>query len=174
MKKRLPDLLALSASVEGVKEVPDFLGRLGIGFVVLRHLPKTYLDGAVLPVAGHPVLALSLRYDRIDNFWFTLLHEVAHCLEGHHVFIEQNGEDEDSADARAADWLLPEAELKKFLAEARPRPTLARIERFAARLGRHPGIIIGQMQRRVPGFGYAKGRQHLVKIGELLEDHAYD
>ena len=27
---------------------------------------------------GAPVAALTLRYDRLDNFWFTLLHELAH------------------------------------------------------------------------------------------------
>ncbi|NJL20730.1 MAG: hypothetical protein HC895_07860 [Leptolyngbyaceae cyanobacterium SM1_3_5] len=57
---------------------------LGFGFAELgtvTHLPQTYLDGAALLLPdGTPVVALTLRYDRIDNFWFVLLHELGHIL----------------------------------------------------------------------------------------------
>lgn len=37
------------------------------------------LDGAaLLDTDGTPIIGLTLRNDRIDNFWFTLIHEVAH------------------------------------------------------------------------------------------------
>jgi hypothetical protein len=37
---------------------------------------KTYLDGAACRTRnGAPVVALTLRYDRADYFWFALLHE---------------------------------------------------------------------------------------------------
>ena len=53
--------------------------RHGIPLVIERHLPRTYLDGAALRLGdGRPVVALTLRYDRIDSFWFCLLHELAH------------------------------------------------------------------------------------------------
>jgi HTH-type transcriptional regulator/antitoxin HigA len=166
-------LLKLSASAEGVVEVPAFLAKLGIGFLILPHLPKTYLDGAILPVDGHPVVALSLRYDRIDNFWFTLLHEIAHCLEGHYVFIEQNGEDEDQADQQAADWLVPAEDFKAFMKQSAPNFTLSGIEAFAKKINRHPGIVVGQLQRRVKDFGYANGRHTLTKIRPLLARHTH-
>jgi HTH-type transcriptional regulator/antitoxin HigA len=168
LRKKIPALLKLSESEDGVARVPAFLAKLGIGFIILPHLPKTYLDGAILPVNGHPVVALSLRYDRIDNFWFTLLHEIAHCLEGHYVFIEQNGADEDDADRQAAEWLLPTAEFEAFVARSGPRFTLAEIERFAKTLKRHPGIVVGQLQRRLDGFGYSNGRSALVRVRHAL------
>jgi len=168
LEKAIPKLLKLAATEDGITQVPAFLAKLGIGFIVLPHLPKTYLDGAILPVDGHPVVALSLRYDRIDNFWFTLLHELAHCLRGDYVFIEQNGEDEDEADAQAAEWLVPSSAFKAFQKAAAPDYTAAAIETFAAQIGRHPGIVVGQLQRRVPEFGYAKGRAALVKVRPLL------
>jgi HTH-type transcriptional regulator/antitoxin HigA len=173
LKKKIPALLKLASSAEGVAEVPAFLAKLGIGFLVLPHLPKTYLDGAILPVDGHPVVALSLRYDRIDNFWFTLLHEIAHCLEGHYVFIEQNGEDEDEADRQAADWLVPAADFDKFVKQCGSDFTLSGIEAFANRINRHPGIVVGQLQRRVKDFGYANGRHTLTKIRPLLVRHTH-
>jgi len=173
LEKAIPKLLKLAATEAGVAQVPGFLAKLGIGFLVLSHLPKTYLDGAILPVDGHPVVALSLRYDRIDNFWFTLLHELAHCLRGDYVFIEQNGEDEDGADAQATSWLIPEAAFKAFVKSAAPDFAMRRIETFAAKMERHPGIVIGQLQRRVPDFGYAKGRNVLVKVRGLLAPHSH-
>ena len=53
----------------------------GIRFVVLRHLSWTYLDGAALRGPDRaPVVALSLRHDRLDHFWFSLTHELAHIM----------------------------------------------------------------------------------------------
>ena len=48
---------------------------------IARHLPGTYLDGAaMLSAFSQPVVALTLRYDRLDNFWFVLFHELAHVF----------------------------------------------------------------------------------------------
>ena len=173
LEKAIPKLLKLAATEDGVSQVPVFLAKLGIGFVILPHLPKSYLDGAILPVDGHPVVALSMRYDRIDNFWFTLLHELAHCLRGDYAFIEQNGEDEDGADAQAAAWLMTESEFKTLVKSAAPDFSMIKIEAFAAGIERHPGIVIGQLQRRIPEFGYAKGRNVLVKVRALLAAHSH-
>ncbi len=173
LEKAIPKLLKLAATEAGVSEVPGFLAKLGIGFLVLPHLPKTYLDGAILPVDGHPVVALSLRYDRIDNFWFTLLHELAHCLRGDYVFIEQNGEDEDGADEQATSWLMPEADFNAFLRTVSTGFSLKVIESFATKLERHPGIVVGQLQKRVADFGYSKGRNHLVKVKGLLVNYCH-
>ncbi|MFA5904719.1 MAG: ImmA/IrrE family metallo-endopeptidase [Desulfobacula sp.] len=64
--------------------VRDFLLSKGIKMVVVPHFKKTYLDGGVLIARnGTPIIALSLRHDRIDNFWFTLSHEIAHLVLGH-------------------------------------------------------------------------------------------
>lgn len=173
LRKNLPSLIALSATAEGLSEVPKFLAELGIGFLILPHLPKTYLDGAILPVNGHPVVALSLRYDRIDNFWFTLLHELAHCLEEHYVFIEQNDEDEDHANLQASEWLVSHEDLQAFLKQAGSRITFADITTFANKLGRHPGIVVGQLQKRCKNFGYSNGRASLVKVSPYLDAHIH-
>ncbi|MBN2393127.1 MAG: ImmA/IrrE family metallo-endopeptidase [Anaerolineae bacterium] len=70
----------------GPQNARELLNRWGIHVIILRHLPRTYLDGAsFLAPWGHPVVGLTLRYDRLDNFWFTLLHELGHVrlhLEG--------------------------------------------------------------------------------------------
>jgi len=44
-----------------------------------RHPGRGVPDGAAICRGdGAPLIALTLRYDRLDNFWFTLLHEFAH------------------------------------------------------------------------------------------------
>ena len=80
----LRQIARLSWSEEGPRLAKEFLAKQGIPLVVVPHLPKTYLDGAALRLGdGRPVIGLTLRYDRIDNFWFCLLHELAHV--GRHM-----------------------------------------------------------------------------------------
>ncbi len=69
----------LSYYTEGPALVRELLQKRGVHFVVAKHLPGTYLDGACFraPV-GAPIIGMTLRHDRLDNFWFTLAHELAH------------------------------------------------------------------------------------------------
>ncbi len=75
----LRDIAKLSYFEKGPLLAKEYLEKQGIHLVVLPHLSKTYLDGAVMMVSNKtPVIGLTLRHDRIDNFWFCLLHELAH------------------------------------------------------------------------------------------------
>ena len=74
------ELRALATYPQEVKYVPRVLSQIGIRFVVVRHLTKTKIDGAALWLGDgwdSPVIALSMRHDRIDYFWHTLLHELS-------------------------------------------------------------------------------------------------
>ena len=170
-------LLALAESESDIAKIPPLLIDNGIHFVFVPHLPKTYLDGAALWVNDHPVIALSLRYDRIDAFWFTLLHEVAHIYLKHqqvHVdqlFDRENqalGQEEVEANQQATNWLLSEDAIRDFIEWNRPRYSRLGIERFAAEQKRHPGIIIGQLMHRKE-LKYSHLREHLVKVRPILE-----
>ena len=71
--------IGLSYLDDGPRLVRDFLGKSGVHFVALNHLPRTHLDGAAMTAHdGKPIVALTLRHDRSDNFWFCLAHELAH------------------------------------------------------------------------------------------------
>ena len=75
----MTELRPLFENAEDVRNVPRLLGSFGIRFLVIEHLNKTRIDGACLWLNdSSPVIALSTRYDRIDYFWFTLLHELKH------------------------------------------------------------------------------------------------
>ena len=72
----------------GVSELIDDLLSCGVGFFVLSHLQKTYLDGAAFICNKNPFVVYTCRYDRIDNFWFVVAHEIAHILN-HYDFLNE-------------------------------------------------------------------------------------
>jgi HTH-type transcriptional regulator/antitoxin HigA len=75
----LKDIARLSYFKNGPLLAREYLAKQGIHLIVVPHLTKTYLDGsAMLLPDGEAIIALTLRHDRLDNFWFTLLHELAH------------------------------------------------------------------------------------------------
>jgi len=110
----------LSRWGDGPRRAKDFLGQHGIVLQVLEHLPRTYLDGAALWASGGwPVIGLTLRYDRIDNFWFTLLHELAHV--GRHLDEDHTAWFVDDLSLRSGEGSLEdprEGEADKWAEEA--------------------------------------------------------
>src|SRR4030042_3858341 len=111
----LREVARFSTSDTGPLLVRDFLRRYGIKVVIERHLPHTYLDGAAVIVDKlEPVVGITLRYDRIDGFWFTLMHELAHLAlhldsENSIYFDDLDIEAEDDPREREANQLAGEA-----------------------------------------------------------------
>ena len=144
----------LSVNPDGPKRAKAELARLGIILITLEHLPGTYLDGAALcRTDGTPVIALTLRHDRLDNFWFTLLHELCHVLKhlgkGTDLIfddLEMKGSDEieAEADSFAQNALIPAA---IWNTEVSPDLDGDDVERIAAMAGVHPAIVAGRWQR---------------------------
>ena len=91
VEKHSDELHALTTSEHEVRKVPAILAKMGIRFVVVEHLPRTRIDGYTLWLdASTPVIALSLRYGRIDWFWFTLAHELSHVLHGDRPLVDND------------------------------------------------------------------------------------
>jgi HTH-type transcriptional regulator/antitoxin HigA len=80
-------LYQFTTQAEGVKDCIEALHSCGVGFFVLSHLSKTYLDGAAFLAEGKPFIVYTCRYDRLDNFWFVLAHEISHVLN-HFQYLE--------------------------------------------------------------------------------------
>jgi HTH-type transcriptional regulator / antitoxin HigA len=116
------NLAKLSTNPRGPKLAAEFLAQRGVQLICLPHLPKTYLDGAALRLRdGRPIIGLTLRYDRADNFWFCLFHELAHVKLHLGVSPEQaffddldlgpgSGSKEAEADEWAQEMLIPSEE----------------------------------------------------------------
>jgi HTH-type transcriptional regulator / antitoxin HigA len=180
----LADLHKLTSSEQEVRRIPKFLAEIGIRLVIVERLPKTLIDGAAFWLEGkHPVIALSLRSDRIDNFWFTLCHELAHILRHDEPPIDtklvgkdrqpsnEKSEIEQAADKFASEILVAPDEIESFIMRVKPLYSKTRINQFAGRLGIHPGIIVGQLQYRRE-IGYFHSREMLVEIKDLITPSA--
>jgi HTH-type transcriptional regulator/antitoxin HigA len=175
LRAAIPNLLAYASEAEEVNQVPSFLQQLGVHFVIVPPLSKTYLDGAAFRLNGHPVVALTLRYDRIDNFWFTLMHELAHVIAGHEGgYLDDLDEpaespEEKEANRLAQDWLINPEELDGFIKTTRPYFSHEKIRAFAKSQGRHPGIVVGRLQYEGV-IDYNHSRRFLVEVLSHLRD----
>jgi HTH-type transcriptional regulator / antitoxin HigA len=145
----------LSPFDDGPKRAVSFLGENGIAVVVAPHLPNTYLDGAAMRSAdGTPVVGLTVRFDRLDNFWFCLLHELAHigrhmCAKESFSFVDDlnlraDDKEEKEADAWAEEALIPAAAWKRH--PVRTTPTPANVMSLAQQLGIHHAIVAGRVR----------------------------
>lgn len=150
-------LRQLAINRADVRRVPAILSEAGIRFVLVKHLSKTRLDGATLWLDDDsPVIAMTLRYDRIDNFWHTLMHEMDHVdhREGSldsDIFSADEStlpEPERRANAAAANYLIPKEKLDSFIVRNQRLYYKHRIEAFARLHNVHPGIVVGQLQSR--------------------------
>lgn len=174
----LREVAQLSWSEEGPRLAKEFLAQHGIPLVVLAHLPRTHLDGAALRLSdGRPVVALTLRYDRLDHFWFSLLHELAHV--GLHMdaadcagFVDdlslrsESSAESDPREAEADRWaeeaLLPAEIWSTSL--VREMPTAAAVEELARSLRIHPAIVAGRIRYEQRNY---KLLSHFVGMGEV-------
>lgn len=165
----LRELTALSERDEGPLNAVSYLEEKGIIVVIESHLDQTYLDGAAMVLTnGVPIVGLTLRHDRIDSFWFTLLHEIGHVFlhfnrglsEG---FVDDwdNFDENDSVEREANNFatstLIPD-ELWKF-APVRFSRSVESIQNFAASNKIHPAIVAGRIRQE---------RGDYTKFGKLL------
>ncbi len=149
--RRIP---AYSASSKGVAAFLDDLNACGIRFVCVPHLPQTFLDGAAFSHGKQAVAAYTLRYDRVDNFWFVMAHELGHICkhlcEDRPPFLDSVDCDgkantqEKEADAFARECLGMDA--MRAFAKAPGRMTKPRVCAYAKQTGVHPGIVVGFLQ----------------------------
>jgi HTH-type transcriptional regulator / antitoxin HigA len=152
----LRDLAKLSRFEQGPRLAQEFLADSGIVLVIEEHFKKTYLDGAAMLDDDVPIVALTLRHDRLDNFWFALLHELVH-VQKHlkkstsHVFIADNLDDktrssqeEREADDGAREALIPSAEWLN--AAVKVIPTQENATALANKLRIHPAIVAGRVR----------------------------
>jgi HTH-type transcriptional regulator/antitoxin HigA len=160
-EKFMNELTNLSYLGNGPLLAREFLNKNGIHLIVEEHLPKTYLDGAAMMLSdGSPLIALTIRHDRLDNFWFTLCHELAHLtlhLEndcGKPFFddldTKSTSKIETEADAWARNSLIPDSIWKKSgLSES---SKAAEVIEFANKRRIHPSIPAGRIRRETSNY----------------------
>jgi HTH-type transcriptional regulator/antitoxin HigA len=177
----------LAAFPKEVRHLSQMLAYYGIRFVIIEPLPGARIDGAAFWLDEYsPVIAISARWDRIDAFWFTVIHEFMHIKNGDASFdvnlleesdngvvavVSSDDECERQANQLAAELLVPQDQLAEFIKRVSPLYAATRIIQFAHRIRMHPGIIVGQLQHRGE-LRYSAHRDLLVKIRTMATNTA--
>jgi HTH-type transcriptional regulator / antitoxin HigA len=173
-------LRSLLMAPDEARKVARILAEAGIRFVIVESLPSAKIDGVCLWLNDNaPVIGLSLRHDRIDNFWFVLRHELEHVIQLHGKIqtmldtdLEGQGagdelpHEERLANDAAAEFCVPQDSLSKFVSRKSPFFAERDIIGFARTLQVHPGLVAGQLQRRTNR--YDRFRAHQVKIRSIV------
>jgi len=176
----------LLSAREEARKVPRILAECGIRYVIVESISSAKIDGVCFWLNDQsPVIGMSLRYDRIDNFWFVLRHEIEHVLRQHGqtaimLDVELEGEragvganiseEERIANEAAINFCIPQETMNSFVARKAPFFHERDILGLANTLQVHPGLIAGQLQHRTGR--YDRFRQHLVKIRSIVAPNA--
>jgi HTH-type transcriptional regulator / antitoxin HigA len=192
LREAVETLLALRVSAEEIRRVPQILADCGVRLVIVEPMPGSKIDGVTFwPDGKMPVIGLSLRLDRIDNFWFVLAHEIEHVLNKHgreeaivdsrlgETPPEQNiSEEEQIANDAAAEFCVPQIEMNDFIRRNRPLFSEEKVVGFARAMQVHPGIVVGQLQRKLDDERRDKGgegpspyrlfRKHQVSVRPVV------
>jgi len=182
LHKALGDLERLLVAPEEARQVPAILKECGVRFIIVERLPQADIDGVCFWLdKDSPVIGMSTRRDKIDNFWFVLRHEIEHVLnrDGQdNEIIDANLEgelastseslppEERRANAAAGDFCAPRERLNAFMKRKHPFYYERDVVAFARTVSRHPGLVVGQMQFRLNDYRYLA--RHLVKIRQFV------
>ena len=178
----IPRLSNLMLAAEEARHVPRILAEAGIRLVIAETISGAKIDGVCFWLDDFsPVIGLSLRYDRIDNFWFVLRHELEHVLrrrgsgtimldtelEGDRAGTgEDLQEEERMANEAATEFCIPQKTMDSFIARKSPFFNERDILGLAATLKIHPGIVAGQLQHKTAR--YDRFRQYLTKVRSAI------
>lgn len=172
---------SLLYSPDEARHVPRILMECGVKFILVEKLPNAKIDGVCFWMEGIPVIGMSMQHDRIDNFWFVLRHECEHALNGHgreaeigmiDVDLDSTGnavsisEEERIANDAASNFCAPSDKLDSFLKRKHPYYYEKDVVALSRILERHPGIVIGQIRRKLNRYDYLT--RYLVKIRHFI------
>lgn len=176
LRHGISKLSQLLLSAEETRKVPRILAECGVRFLVVEGLPGSKIDGVCFWLNdAAPVIALTMRFDRIDNFWFVVRHEIEHVLRGHgksHVMLDADiegdasdrevSEEEKVANDAAANFCVPALKMKAFADRKAPFFNDRDILAFAKMINVHPGLVAGQIRRLTNQ--YERFNSYLVKV----------
>ena len=187
LRSALSDLEALMEEPEELRHIPRILADVGVRLIIVEPVPGSKIEGVCFWVNNNksPVIGLSLRYGRIDNFWFNLRHEIEHVLNEDgktSVVVDDTdilsgaaelSEAERVANEAAADFCVPSQMMNDFIARLDPMYSTDNFIGFSRLVNRHPGIVAGQLQKKTDRWEIFKKYQVDIRkliVGPALTD----
>jgi HTH-type transcriptional regulator / antitoxin HigA len=179
LRAALTQLKGFRAAPEEIRHVPKLLEDCGVRFVIVEPLPSSKIDGVCLWLGDSPVIGMSLRFDRIDNWWFVLRHEIEHVLNGDgrdsaivdsdlypNEEVANLSPMEQKANIAAEEFCVSRKSMDDFVARKGPLFSKQAVLLFAKSLKVHPGLVVGQLQRRIGRWDLF--RPMLIPIREIV------
>lgn len=177
LRKAASSLEFLMTEPEEVRRIPKILSEAGVRLVIVEPIPGSKIDGVCFWINNNdsPVIGLSLKGDQIDKLWFNLWHEIEHVLRGDgkdSPIVDDfdapasQAECEQAANAAAANYCVPLREMNDFVNRLSPMFSEKSLIGFARLTKRHPGIVAGQLQKRLDRWDLFK--KHQVKIRHII------
>ena len=184
LRDAIEKLRTLLIAPEQTREVPRLLGECGVRYVIVEKLPNSKIDGVCFWLDAHsPVIGMSIQRDTIDNFWFVLRHEIERVLRKQGIGEEMidgdlfkseevnaESEEEQVANSAARDFCVVTEKFESFMIRKKPFYYERDVIAYSRIVGRHPGIIVGQMQRVMVNYSYLA--RHLAKIRQFVTPSA--
>jgi HTH-type transcriptional regulator/antitoxin HigA len=166
----------LSVNPEKVIDLPSTLAeRYGIVLIIHPGYTSMKMDGCVLKLPdSRPMIGLTLRYKRYDNFWFTLAHELSHlCLHGDQLdtpIVDDFDEDvteeiETEANLFARECFVPRREWRVLYENRHSDSTL---EKMCAGLEVHPEVVAGMIRFAAKDYKLYPSRHRAADVKKLL------
>jgi HTH-type transcriptional regulator/antitoxin HigA len=186
LRSRLEDLRTMASEIERLAEIPKLLEQAGVRFLIVEALPGARIDGVTLWLKPKsPVIALTLRFDRLDNFWFVLRHEIEHVLRGDgrdeaivdvsigpgaEISSRDLSKEEKAANDAAGEFFFTQRHFLSFLSDLVDSYSEQKVTGFASTLNVHPAIVVGQIHNRLGRYDIL--RKYLAKVRHVITQTA--
>lgn len=172
LKKELRTLLYKNKEVQESAQI--LLADYGIKLLYQEKAVKTPIDGIAFWSNDNPTIAMTLRHKRLDNFAFTLFHELGHVflhlkndkskgvidIKGDHRDFKKSHE-EIEADNFAANSLIPVEDWKNFISKT--PITEKMIYEFADSINMNASIILGRICFEMKRYNIKTSINHSIK-----------
>ena len=183
LRVNLPKIRAHMQDKDDLIRIPEILRECGVRFALVEALPGSKIDGVCVWENGQPVIGMTTRLDRLDNFCFVLRHECEHVLQGHgrdatfmpvdEFEYDVNDEtglppEEVQANRAASEFLVPRKQLESFMLRKSPFISERDVLAFSARIEINPAVVVGQIQPRTQNYAWL--RKYQKSIREYLMD----
>lgn len=170
-----------SASSAGLRSIEDLLLQKGIILVHETAVPGTKVDGCAFKLkSGHAVIGMSLRYSRLDYYYFTLIHELAHIILHENIlqtpiiddFDEPEGNDQIEIEANrlARDAIIPRNKWRTCPAKYSLEES--DVIAFAEQLDIAPQLVAGRLRKEFRRHDLFSGIVHRINVREVLLPNA--
>lgn len=165
-KEFIEKLKHLTNDPNRITEVFNILKTIGIVLIIELTIKGSKTDGVVgKTMTGRPYIGLSLRHYRLDNFWFTLFHELGHVnlhLDDLDTPIidsfdnenkDENKDDKElEADMYARNMLIPRAKWNRTDLKFGKHGDSNVVKKVASDLNIHPAIVAGRIRHETGNF----------------------